>query len=790
MTIRGTIEQVIFQNLDTGYTVLALYNDTDGYFFARGNVPQVVEGEVVELTGEFEHTTKYGEQFAFTACEFIAPGNREAIISFLSSGLFQGIGEVTANKIVDALGDETLTKLDEPGALNNIRGIGEKKANTIQNSYRAQKQVRENLFFLQSHGLTINKATKVCERYGDKTREVIESNPYSLVKDIEGIGFKTADKIAEELGIDSQSPFRIEAAINYAINDFLQLDGHTCISPDVAIDKTFKLLENVDKDLIKTTLRDLIDKKELIYIPESPDFPEIKGDRIALRMHFLTERSIAYRTIKLLKNVKKVNTDISHMIAEYEIENKLLFHETQKKAIATAISEGFTVITGGPGTGKTTIIKCIIHIRERLGFSVGLAAPTGRASKRLEEATGYSSKTIHRLLGVKMTSAGMVYEFNEQNPLKFDTVILDEISMADIYIFNALLKAMKSGANIILVGDKDQLPSVAVGNVLGDLIGSGILPVTYLTEIYRQEQGSLIVQNAHRINRGEMPILDNNSKDFYFIEARDEQDNLDTVVSLIMNRLPTYYGVDSRDIQVLSPSKKGLVGVDALNIKLQTAINGGNINRGSFETNKTKYALGDKVMQTVNNYNLPWEKRDPLHPLSIITESEEGVYNGELGFITSIKHGVVEVTFEDGKIVEYNPWEVNNNLMLAYAITVHKSQGCEFENVILSISGSHLLMTRNLLYTAITRAKGMVVIVGSIDALRRMVNNNRVARRETFLKKLLLEADSESSTGKSQEDLIREQIKLFSAKKSESQEDLDELDNDFFNTFDDDDEDD
>jgi len=782
ITIRGTIEQVIFQNLDTGYTVLGMYSETEGFFLARGNVPKVVEGEVLELTGEYENNTRYGEQFVFTECKFIAPGNKYAIIDFLASGLFQGIGEATAIKIVDALGDETLTKLDEPGALKNIKGIGEIKAAKIQNSYRAQKQVRENLFFLQSHGLTITKATKVCERYGDHTREIIESNPYALVKDIEGIGFKTADKIAQEIGLDPQSPYRIESGIYFAIDEFLQLDGHTCIEPDVAIDKTFKLLSNVDRDLIKSTISDLIEKKELVYIPESADFPDIKGDRIALRVHYNTERSIAYRTIKLLKNVNRVDIDISHMITEYELENKLVFHDTQKEAIANAISQGFMVITGGPGTGKTTIIKCIINIRERLGFSVGLAAPTGRASKRLEEATGYSSKTIHRLLGVKMTGTGMSYEFNERNPLPYDTVILDEISMADIYIFNALLKAMKSGANIILVGDKDQLPSVAVGNVLGDLIGSGVLPVTSLTEIYRQEQGSLIVQNAHRINKGEMPVLDNNSKDFYFIETSDEQENLDTVVSLIIDRLPTYYGVDSRNIQVLSPSKKGLVGVDSLNQVLQGAINGDNIKNDKIEANNTKYLVGDKVMQTVNNYNLAWERENIKNQ---VVETDEGVYNGELGFITSIRRGVVEVTFEDGKVVTYNSWEMNN-LMLAYAITVHKSQGCEFENVILSISGSNLLMTRNLLYTAITRAKGMVVIVGSVDALRRMVRNNRVARRETFLKKLILEANVEASTEKTATDMIRERIKLFGEKKPQTIESLDDIDDAFFNKTDDD----
>lgn len=739
LIVTAKIMHIIFHGLDTGYAVLAMFSEEEGDFVAAGVIPKVVEGEVLRLTGEIQTHNKYGDQFVFSECEFVSPGDKNEIISFLSSGLFKGIGPATAEKIVEALGDRTLEELENPDALKNIKGISKKKAASIYISYITQINVRENLFFLQKHGISISKAIRVCEMYSDKTREVVEKNPYALVKDIDGIGFKTADKIAKELGFDPQSPYRIESAIVHGIETTLQLDGHTCLTQERIVKEAYILLENVHEDSILAVMASLIEEKQLIYVPSNSSYPDIKGDRIALRMHYLTEKSIANRAIKILKEVEKDVVDVSKMIEHYEDCNDLKLHKTQKEAIINAVSQGFMIITGGPGTGKTTIIKCIIDIRKQLGYTVALAAPTGRASKRLEEATGESARTIHRLLGVKRTPTGIIREYDENNPLPFDTIIIDEISMADIFIFNFVLKAIKKGANIILVGDKDQLPSVAVGNVLGDLITSGKIPVTCLTEIYRQDQDSIIVQNAHRINRGIMPDLDNNANDFYFMETNSEAENLMLVKDLITRRLPNHYGISPRDIQVLSPSKKGIAGVENLNIELQETLNGKNKknNRNHIKSGSTVFAVGDKVMQIVNNYDLEWSR---VNELTNIEEEDEGVYNGEIGFITDISRGITEVTFEDGKVVLYDSWELGN-LMLAYAITVHKSQGCEFDNVILSVAGHSMLMSRNLLYTAITRAKGMVVLVGSEENIKKMVRNNRVAKRETLLKRLLVEAE-------------------------------------------------
>jgi len=715
MTVKGRVAEIIFNNEENGYTVLNF--ETDGDFFtAVGIFPPVNVGEYFVLTGNFKRNSRFGEQFVVTEAEISSPDDIEGIIGYLSCGLLKGVGEKTARRIVDCFGEETLDILENhPERLRQVSGIGKAKLKDIVDSYRETKHMKESICFLQKFDITTALALKIYRNYGDGTVSVINNNPYRLIEDIGGIGFLTADRIAEKNGIEKDSRFRLKAGIIHVLNEAAEKNGHTCLPENVLLDTATRLLE-VDKELIAETLNDLYNVKRII----------LGGVKfVAADLNYRTEDAIATKLLLLKKFADKWDIDVDNELEVFGSAHGMTLHRNQKDAIKSVFGNGVTVITGGPGTGKTTIIRAITEIAGRRGKKVILCAPTGRASKRMTEMTGVESRTIHRLLGVDFTAENK-FEKNENNLLTADIVIVDEISMADIFIFHALLKAIARGTRLVLVGDKDQLPSVSCGNILSDIISSGAINVVFLTEIYRQSEKSFITLNAHRINDGNLPLPDN-KYDFFISNKTDPADVVDTVISMLKTRIPKFAGVSQNDIQVLAPIKKGLVGVENLNEKIQEAVNPSG---KSYLRGKTVFKVGDKVMQNCNNYTVEWTKQDG--------ERGCGVFNGDIGIIESLEKDGVTVIFDDGKRVAYSEGNLDD-LMLAYCVSVHKSQGSEFPVVILALSGSNpMLLTRNLLYTAVTRAKKMVVIVGDFNCVKRMVGNNYTAERYSLLRNFLM----------------------------------------------------
>lgn len=727
MIVKGSVENIIFRNEENGYTVINFFAE-DRLITVFGIFPVIQEGESLSLIGEFKNNPKYGEQFEATEVTFEAPTDKAGIINYLASGLFRGVGEITAEAIYDRFGLKTLEIIEKtPERLYEVKGIGRAKAKDIGASFRAHSEMQNTLLFLQKHGITMGQALKIYSAYGDDTIEIITDNPYRLVEDIEGIGFLTADKIAERLGVERDSDFRIMAGISHVLMEAASRQGHTCLPEEILLAETQKLISTDSDDRIRQCLpimqiNDKI-KRYRIKDDEGASATEVW----ALSSNYNLENSIAARLLKLNNEAQELDINIDGELDRYQNENNIILHSKQREAVSLAVNRGLIVLTGGPGTGKTTIIKCILQLLTARGLKVMLAAPTGRAGKRLAEATGCEAKTIHRMLGMEFSSGKPVFRFNELNNLETDAVIIDEISMADIYIFNALIKAIPQGARLVLVGDKDQLPSVSAGNILSDIIASGALPVISLTEIYRQEANSLIVVNAHRINKGEMPVIDNSSRDFFFSNVEADGRLVDTVISLLTERLPGYFGFSTKDIQVLAPTKKGIAGVANLNDCIQRVLNP----RGKeLVVNGTVFRVGDKVMQTVNDYGLPWEKD---------AETGEGVFNGDVGYIADIEKGEMIIDFDDGKRAIYDR-EKQDELILAYAVSVHKSQGSEFRAVILALSGGgYMLQNRNLLYTAVTRAREAVIVVGPIGVLKRMIYNDYIDKRYSLLKEFIWE---------------------------------------------------
>ena len=714
MKVVGTVEDVIFVNEENGYTVLNFATDDD-FFTAVGIFPFVSVGERLELTGDFKTNNKFGEQFVVEEVKLSQPSDAEGILKYLASGLFKGIGEKLAYLIVRKFGAETLNILENnPQRLREVSGIGAKKLSEIVESYRETKAMKDVIFFLQKYDVGMGLALKIYKEFGEATESVVTNNPYILVEKIDGVGFLTADKIADKMGIDRHSQFRIKAGILHALTEASVRGGHTCYPRDLLIDAAAKLMD-VDRAEVEEEIDNVFGLKKT----------EIDGTiLISTDQNYRTESAIATKLLLLKDGADDWHVDAEEELEKYEKTGGIVFHEQQREAIKSVFSSGVTVITGGPGTGKTTIIKAIVHIATEKNKEVILCAPTGRASKRMTEMTGTDSKTIHRLLGVDFSSAGG-FERSEKNPLTADVVIVDEISMADIFVFHALLRAISRGTRLVLVGDKDQLPSVSCGNILADVIASGEIDVVCLTEIYRQEEG-YIVTNAHRINKGLPPVTDN-KKDFFISYKSDPIDIQNTIIGMIKSRIPAYAGVDPYDIQVLTPVKKGIVGVDNLNLVLQQALNPDGA--GYVHKNVT-FRVGDKVMQTVNNYCAEWQKSDT-------GEMGSGVFNGDIGLVTAVRKDRVEVLFDDGKLVSYTDGDLDE-LTLAYCVSVHKSQGSEFPVVIVALSGAnYMIMTKNLLYTAVTRAKKMVVLIGDAECIKRMVANDYTAKRYSLLKEFL-----------------------------------------------------
>ncbi len=731
MKITGTVENIIFRNDENMYTVLEL--ETDQFpVVATGIFPQVSEGETLELSGEYKEG-RYGEQFVSDGYKSIGFQSVDAITRFLSGGLFKGVGEVTAKAITDMFGLSTFDVIEKtPERLVLIKGISPKRAADIANSYKEVTSLKDAIIYLTEKGLTFNLALKIFNVYKNHTISTVSKNPYKLVEDVDGVGFKTADDVAKKMGVSFDSEFRVRAGLIYLLKENSDKDGSTCLPFSACVEKGCDILGFSPIDMetrFEKTIADLVleGKIKQFYID---------GVRmIASSSTYYLERNLAVLLRNIARHASELHMDVESDIEEFEKKEKITLHKKQKDAIKTALSGGLAVITGGPGTGKTTIIKCILHIMKKLNFKTALVAPTGRAAKRLEEATGEKASTIHRLLDLDFKDGKGAFSYNESTRLEEDVLIVDEVSMTDVFVMKSLMNAVKLGGRVILVGDKDQLPSVGAGNVLKDILECGQFPVVYLTEVYRQGKESKIIVNAHMINGGIMPNLEEKSDDFFWSPINVPQVMAERVVEMITKTLPKFSGVPSKEIQILTPMKKGAVGTVALNAALQEGINPSSPNKKELKIGETVFREGDKVMQTVNNYHAEWTREE-----SGRLRYGEGVFNGDIGEIIEIDEKTKEMTvlLEDGRNVLYDRTDIGD-LMLAYAITVHKSQGSEFDVAIIPITGgSPGLYTRNLLYTAITRAKKLVVLMGDKSSIKRMVDNNYIEKRYTMLKNFLM----------------------------------------------------
>ncbi|MDT9351008.1 ATP-dependent RecD-like DNA helicase [Clostridium perfringens] len=725
--LNGIVESIVFKSSDTGYTVIK-FRENNIIHTAVGVLPHVKEGQNLKITGSWVNHSQFGKQFKVEECEEILPTSKDGIEKYLSSGIIQGIGPVTAKKIVNKFGEDTLNILDNNiERLKEIEGIGKKKLETIIESYREQRELKNITIFLQTHGLSVNQCLKIYKKYGASSVDTVKNNPYILCDEISGIGFKTSDKIARSLGIEIDSPFRIQSGIRYVINEFCA-NGHTFMPKDELIKEASNVL-TVSGDIIEENIKNAaLDRK--IKLEKVND-----KEGVFTIPNYYCELGITNRILTLaISNFQDISVDVDHLILQFEKKNNITFAESQKDAIISAFQNGIEIITGGPGTGKTTIIKCIIEIFETCGLKVLLGAPTGRAAKRMSESTGKEATTIHRMLdmGVFEKEESVFVTNAEEHSLEADVVIIDEASMIDITLMNALLKSIKVGTRLIIVGDVDQLPSVGAGNVLNDFIESGFTKVVRLKEIFRQGKESMIVVNAHKINKGEMPKLNEKGTDFFFIRNDIQEGILNTIIDLINTRLPKFNSNwdKLKSIQVLVPMKKGVLGVTNLNERIQNVLNPKAPYKKEKEFRSMVFREGDKVMQIKNNYSLKWTR------ISGKGEHEGlGVFNGDMGFIESIdlEGKKLSIIFDDERRVIYD-FMYLDELDLAYAITIHKSQGSEFPVVIIpAYMGAPLLMNRNLLYTGITRAKEMVVVVGIPKALKYMVDNTRSMERYSSL---------------------------------------------------------
>ena len=725
--IEAFADETVFRNEENGYTVLVV-KAGKSRVSAVGIMPPIAVGEKLRITGDWTEHPVYGRQIKVQSIEIEKPTTLSGIEKYLSSGMIRGIGPATAKLLIRAFGEETLGVLySQPEKLLDVPGIGQKRAQMIQESYAEQAQQREAMVFLQSYGVTPALAVKIYKRYGENVRQVIARNPCRLVEDVEGIGFKTADRIAASLVIEESSEYRLSAGVKYTLSEATAGAGH-CYLPRPELALAARRLLGSDADSIDRTIDSLI----LSHDISAQILPCDSGEEVValyLPSTYRAESEVARRLREMIDAMPdSMASDLTAQIDELERIEGLAFHTQQRQAIETAVTHGMTVITGGPGTGKTTIIKCIIKLLSVHG-DVALAAPTGRAAKRMSEACGMEAKTLHRLLEY----GGEEGDFarSEDNPLEIDTLIIDEMSMVDIFLMRSLLRALVPGTRLIMVGDADQLPSVGAGNVLRDILDSGVIPSVRLTEIFRQDEKSMIVYNAHRINRGESPRLNAKGSDFFFERAVSPSDAAKRIVTLCSARLPGFLNLDPvRQMQVLSPTKKGECGVWMLNQLLQAEFNPPASGKHERVRGDTTFREGDKVMQTRNNYQLKWKKDG-----AIGIEDGQGVFNGDIGFVTFIdpQEHVMEVQFDDERTATYEGGDVDD-LELAYCISVHKSQGSEFPVVIMpAVGGPPMLLTRNLFYTAVTRARRMVMIVGRENAIEQMIANVNTRRRYSAL---------------------------------------------------------
>ncbi len=729
--LSGEIKTVIFHNDETGYTVLDMISGSS-VFTVVGNFPPISEGQNIRVSGKFQTKSAYGKQFFADKIFISQPSRIEGIKRFLGSGLIRGLGPATAESIVSRFGVDTLEMMKYPLELAKIKGISLKRATEFGMNYVNLQKMQNAMIFLQELGISINLALKIYRVYQEGTESKIKNNPYILVDDIDGIGFHTADKIAEKIGVSKDGDFRICAAITYLLKEASIKSGHNYLPENDVYNGVIELL-SADCDNIAERIKNNIDDMTLLGDLVMYDTGEHTA--IVLKGNFQTEKSIARRLLQLETQASLFKVDVEYEIKKFGKDAGFDLHPNQILAVKDAVENGVQIVTGGPGTGKTTIVKCILHLFENLGQRVALCAPTGRAAKRLSEATGRDARTIHRMLDLDWKDGNGYFTYNDQTRLPYDVIIVDEVSMVDEYVFNALLKALEKGTRLVLVGDKDQLASVGAGNVLSDLIACKKFPVTCLTQIYRQSEESKIVPNAHKINNGEMPDIDNKSNDFFFEEKETAQEIMQNTVTLVTKRLPKFLDKEPKDIQVLCPMKRGLAGTYNLNRELQRIINPFSPLKKEIKQGENLFREGDKVMQMQNNYQQEWSQTNGTK-----VERGTGVFNGDIGYIESINTQIMQfsVHFDDNKVAVYQYADLEQ-LSLAYAVTIHKSQGSEFDAVVIALDANFLLQTRNLLYTAVTRAKKIVVISGSRKTVQRMIRNNETAKRYSLLVQLIEE---------------------------------------------------
>ena len=743
-SLSGYVESITFRNEENGYTVLTLsYGKKE--IKCTGNFGYISEGEYLEIEGEEVFHDIYGEQIKVTSYKVIPATDELSLKKYLGSGAIKGLGAVLANRIVDKFGEDTLRIVEEePERLAEIRGITIRKAMDICEQVEEKKDMRDVMIFLQGYGISPTLSNKIYTMYGQKVYDIIKTNPYKLADDLSGIGFKTADEIARRAGVEVNASIRIKSGMCYALSD-ASLSGHTYLPKEKLVEKTINLLGLRDQylnadgtynmDLLDNCFTELVLEKKLILknIEEK--------DAVFLSTYYYTELNIARMLLELNISTPEDDYIMGVKLDTIEKLSGVELDDLQRKAVIETQNNGITIITGGPGTGKTTTINAIIQMFEADGLEVSLAAPTGRAAKRMNEATGHEAKTIHRLLEI---SGGASEETgrdeidakfgrNEQNPLETDVIIVDEMSMVDTFLVHALLKAITIGTRVVFVGDINPLASVGPGNVLRDIIESEQFSVVRLTKVFRQAGESGIVTNAHKINKGEQVALDNSMGDFLYIERENAQMALNATIGLMMSKLPQYVEAKPMDIQVLTPMRGGILGVNSLNEQLQKYINPQDENKREREIAGVIFREGDKVMQIKNNYQLEWEQRSEG---GRIYDSGTGIFNGDMGIITTINNttNTMEVVFDDDRYVIYDSKQAEE-LELAYAITIHKSQGSEYPAVIMPlVSGVSMLMTRNLLYTGVTRAKKCVCIVGRKETFSAMIANEDQHRRYSGLK--------------------------------------------------------
>lgn len=747
MEKEGIVSKIIYKNEKNQYVVFVVETeDGDDETFV-GYLSGLEEGMYILARGEYIEHASYGVQFRVTEYEVKMPDDLVSMERYLGSGAIKGVGEIMAKRIIKTFGKDTFKIIEEqPERLSEIKGISERKANEIGVSFIEKQAMREAVMFLGDFGISPNLSVKIFNEYGQRMYQVVKQNPYQIAEDIQGVGFKTADAIAARAGIGVQSDFRIRAALIYSLNQAVGL-GHIYLPKELLLRWTKQLLEKGNSDYVQdvknlSIAEDMIEAQLMnLHVDGKVIIKTLEEQTIVYEQHsYHRELDTARRLLETKSTLDISEQELDDAIVRIEKQEKLQLDVLQKEAVKQAARQGILVITGGPGTGKTTTINAIIKYFELENLELLLAAPTGRAAKRMTEATGYKAQTIHRMLeltgGVAEDGdySGIHFERNEMNPLEADVIIIDEMSMVDMMLMHALMKAIMPGTHLILVGDENQLPSVGAGNVLKDIIKSQCVPVVSLTHIFRQEEGSAIVENAHKINKG-LPIqMDNKSRDFFYLPRKSVPDVTNEVGTLLTKKLPKYVGCEPSDIQVLTPMRNGELGVSRLNEILQNILNPKSPRKKEKELNNgTVFREGDKVMQIKNNYKMEWTVYGGKGRFKV--EEGVGVFNGDMGIIKEIDsyNEEILVLFDDDKEVRY-PYNLLDELELSYAITIHKSQGSEYPAVVLPLfSGPRVLMNRNLLYTAVTRAKQCVVIVGNGHLVETMIQNNDEQKRYSTL---------------------------------------------------------